>query len=272
MGWRADALGVLETADAVAKCHAARAARANGGADEIPRAAPRRPARPPEPALILPRDAPRRRLGSAEGRIALLHALAHIELNAVDLAFDMALRFEEEVAANGLDAGAFVADWFFVGREEAGHFLILNNRLRALGSGYGALPAHDGLWEAAEATADSVLARLAIAPMVLEARGLDVTPRMAERLAAAGDQESAGLLQTIYADEIGHVRTGVRWFEALCASRGLNSGATFAALVADRFRGGLKAPFNDKGRVAAGMAAAYYSGWNEACQSAVDRP
>lgn len=265
MGWRAGALGVLETADAAAKCEAALAARAEGG-DQAPNLAPpRRPARPARPELMPPRDVPRRRLGSPEGRIALLHALAHIELNAVDLAFDMALRFVGEANASGLDAGAFVADWFSVGREEAGHFLMLNNRLKALGSHYGALPAHDGLWEAAAATADSLLARLAIAPMVLEARGLDVTPGMAERLAAAGDRESASLLHAIYADEIGHVATGVRWFESLCAARRLEASAAFAALVADRYRGALKAPFNDKGRVAAGMHSAYYAPWNESC-------
>jgi uncharacterized ferritin-like protein (DUF455 family) len=264
MGWRACALGVLQTADAEAKCVAALTAD-NGGEGDGPISPPQRPARPATPALILPRDAPKRRLGSVEGRIALLHALAHIELNAVDLGFDMALRFAGEAAASGLDGDAFVHDWVKVGQEEAGHFLMLNNRLKALGSRYGALPAHDGLWEAAEATADSLLARLAIAPMVLEARGLDVTPAMAERLAGAGDEESAAILQTIYADEIGHVAAGVRWFEAVCTARGLDAGATFAALVRDRFRGGLKAPFNDAARGAAGMRSGYYAPWYEDC-------
>ncbi len=265
MGWRAAALRVLETAAAEEKCAAALAANP-GGADRGPRTLPpARPARPADPPLILPRDAPRRRLGSVEGRIALLHALAHIELNAVDLAFDMALRFADEAAAAGLGARAFVADWFAVGREEAGHFLMLNKRLGALGSRYGALPAHDGLWEAAEATADSLFARLAIAPMVLEARGLDVTPGMAARLAEAGDPDSAGLLDTIYADEIAHVATGVRWFEALCGRCGLDPKETFAALVAARFRGRPKPPFNTKGRQSAGMALAYYARWNEIC-------
>ncbi len=266
MGWRADALVVLQTAGAVAKCQAALAAGVHGTEPAMTASTlPNRPARPPEPALILPRDAPRRRLGSLEGRIALLHALAHIELNAVDLAFDMALRFAGEAAADGLDVDAFVADWVAVGRDEARHFLMLNKRLGTLGSAYGALPAHDGLWQAAEATADSLLARLAIAPLVLEARGLDVTPGMAGRLAAAGDNESAALLETIHADEIGHVATGIFWFEALCRRRGLKPEQAFASLVAERFRGSPKAPFNDAGRQAAGMSKSYYARWNKPC-------
>ncbi len=268
MSWRAAALKVLTTADAEAKCGTALAVVADWRNSENESAAPSRPARPPKPALILPRDAPRRRLGTPDGRVALLHALAHIELNAVDLAFDMALRFAGEAAAGGLDAHVFVEDWFQIGREEARHFLMLNNRLKALGSDYGALSAHDGLWEAAERTADSLLARLAVAPMVLEARGLDVTPRMAERLARAGDLESAAILEKIYADEIGHVAAGVRWFEALCSRRGLNKGETFEALIAERFRGGLKAPFNIAGRNAAGMTPDLYQPWNKPCASA----
>ncbi len=270
MGWRAAALAVLQAAGTEEKCAAAMAARASSG-PEPPLAPPARPARPAEPPLILPRDAPRRRLGSVEGRIALLHALAHIELNAVDLAFDIALRFADEAAAAGLDAQAFVAEWFKVGCEEAAHFLMLDNRLRALDARYGALPAHDGLWEAAEATADSLLARLAIAPMVLEARGLDVTPGMADRLAAAGDFESARALETIYADEIGHVAVGVRWFEALCAVRGLDPRETFAGLVESRFRGRPKPPFNAPGRRTAGMDPDYYARWNDPCAAPADR-
>lgn len=271
MSWRAAALTVLETAGTEAKCAAALSA-CTDGEDGAPLAPPDRPARPAEPPLILPRDAPRRRLGSVEGRIALLHALAHIEFNAVDLAFDMALRFADEAAAAGLGARAFVEDWFAVGREEATHFLLLNKRLKALGSRYGALSAHDGLWEAAEATADDLLARLAIAPMVLEARGLDVTPAMADRLKAAGDHESAAILETIYADEIGHVATGVRWFEALCARRGLDPKETFAALVETRFRGSPKPPFNAPGRRTAGMPPAYYDRWNKPCAADPERP
>lgn len=260
MGWRRDALAVLCARDAAEKCRLALAAAGadDDPADECSLAPPVRPGRPDEPRLVLPKDAPKRGLGSVGGRVALLHALAHIELNAVDLAFDMALRFVREAAAAGLNPAGFVSDWIAIGREEAKHFLMLDDRLRTLGSHYGALPAHDGLWEAAEATADSLLARLAIAPMVLEARGLDVTPGMADRLEKAGDRDSARILENIYADEIGHVEKGVIWYETLCRARGLDPENTFAALVADRFRGRLKPPFNDAGRVAAGLGPGYY--------------
>jgi uncharacterized ferritin-like protein (DUF455 family) len=261
MGWRRSALTVLTERDARQKCELALAAcgPSEDPGDEQSLAPPLRPGRPAEPLLVPPRDTPKRGLGSLGGRIALLHALAHIELNAVDLAFDMALRFAGEAAAAGLDPVAFIATWVSVGEEEARHFLMLDDRLRALGSRYGALPAHDGLWEAAEATADSLLARLAIAPMVLEARGLDVTPGMAERLKDAGDPDSARILEAIYAEEIGHVAKGVAWFEALCRARASEPRETFARLVAERFRGRLKPPFNDAGRVAAGLEPGYYA-------------
>lgn len=264
MGWRREALAVLTETDACGKCRRALTARGRAGglADDLGDARsllpPARPGRPAAPPLAPPQAAPKRGLGTREGRAALLHALAHIELNAVDLAFDMALRFADEAAEAGLDPTAFVTDWFVVGHEEARHFLMLEARLNAIGSAYGAFPAHDGLWEAAEATADSLLARLAIAPMVLEARGLDVTPGMAERLEKAGDPDSARILRTIYADEIGHVAKGVAWFEALCRARGVGPSETFARLVTARFRGRLKPPFNDAGRVAAGLGPGYY--------------
>ncbi len=261
MGWRRIALEVLTDCDAAGKCRRALSAwdAKNDPESERLLAPPPRPGRPAEPPLVSPRDAPKRGMGSVEGRVALIHALAHIELNAVDLAFDMALRFAGEAEAAGFDRASFVADWLKVGREEARHFLMLEDRLRSLGSRYGALPAHDGLWEAAEATADSLLARLAIAPMVLEARGLDVTPGMADRLREMGDPDSARILETIYADEIGHVATGVAWFEALCRARGADPVETFAGLVASRFRGRLKPPFNQIGRVAAGLGPRYYA-------------
>ncbi len=266
MGWRAEALAVLSAAGAVQKCQLALGtAPAADDPAETGLKPPDRPGRPAEPVLVSPRDTPKRGLGTVEGRIALLHALAHIELNAVDLAFDMAMRFEAEVSAAGLDKAAFVADWLRVGREEARHFLLLDARLKALGSHYGALPAHDGLWEAAAATADSLLARLAIAPMVLEARGLDVTPDMAERLAVAGDRDSAGILKTIYEEEIGHVGCGLAWFEALCGTQGRDPVETFAFLVETRFRGRLKPPFNAAGRMAAGFGPRYQPVWSELC-------
>ena len=213
-----------------------------------------RPGRPPRPPLRPPREMPKRRaFGSLRGRIALLHALAHIELNAVDLAWDLVARF-----ADRMPPRAFFADWTAVAAEEAEHFALLAWRLGELGACYGDLPAHDGLWEAAAATADDPLARLAIVPLVLEARGLDVTPDMADRLARAGDPASAALLARLHRDEIGHVAIGRRWFEALCRARGLAPIETFHDLVRRRFTGGLKPPFNHEARTAAGFPARYY--------------
>jgi uncharacterized ferritin-like protein (DUF455 family) len=217
-----------------------------------------RPARPEKPALVAPGRTPRRRLGATEGRVALLHALAHIEFNAIDLAFDMVARFSAEMAEAGLDAGRFVADWSAIGADEARHFLMLSGRLAALGAAYGDLPAHDGLWQAAVATRDDALARLAVAPMALEARGLDVTPAMAEKLDEAGDSESADILRVIHAEEVGHVAAGVRWFTALCRVRGLQPADAFGNLIAERLSGGLKPPFNVEAREAAGFPRSFY--------------
>ncbi len=220
---------------------------------------PPRPARPPRPVLRSPRDMPKRRnFGSPTGRIALLHALAHIELNAIDLAWDLIARFG--VARFG-EAGlphAFFDDWVAVAAEEAQHFSLLSARLASLGAAYGDLPAHDGLWEAAAATAHDPLARLAVVPLVLEARGLDVTPEMIARLERAGDGESAAVLDRIYRDEIGHVAAGIRWFERLCAERGSEPQQTFRSLLRRHFIGALKPPFNRRARDEAGFSAAYY--------------
>jgi uncharacterized ferritin-like protein (DUF455 family) len=195
----------------------------------------------------------RGRGGSDRGRIAMLHALAHIEYVAIDLAFDLIGRFGAQFPRS------FVDDWMRVGGEEAMHFAILARRLRALGATYGDLPAHDGLWEAAEATARDPLARLAVVPMVLEARGLDVTPATIDRFRAAGDNRSARLLERILADEINHVATGVRWFESLCAAQHLSPGPQWRALVAVHFRGRIKPPFNDSARFAAGLTRELYA-------------
>lgn len=260
----AAALDVLETASTAGKCAAAERALAALDAPfeiEAP-ILPARPARPARPILVAPGEAPRRRLGAPAGRVALLHALAHIELNAIDLAFDMAARFAPSVAALGLDARAFVRDWVRIGAEEARHFRSLETRLAGYGAAYGDLPAHDGLWSAAERTQGDVLARLAIAPMVLEARGLDVTPAMAERLAEAGDPESAAAVRTIFEDEIGHVAAGVCWFESICARRNLAPEAAFKALLEAHFAGGLKPPFNDNARRRAGLRLDFYANVN----------
>jgi len=247
-------------AEKVAAAHAAAARLAHGASlgDPARCRPPAAPARPRKPRLAPPGDVPRRRLGSPAGRAALLHAIAHIEFNAIDLAFDMAVRFAADAARLGLDANAFVRDWIGVGDDEARHFAMVERRLADLGAAYGDLPAHNGLWEAAEATADNFAARLAIAPLVLEARGLDVTPDMMDRLRLAGDAESAGVLQVIYEDEIGHVACGRRWFERVCKAAGRDPATEFPALIKACFKGSLKPPFNHEAREQAGLPRAYY--------------
>ena len=248
-------VGVLGTGDAAAKAQAARAVAADWRAGLIPdigRAAPRdRPRRPARPELLAPRDMPKRgKAQSPAGRIALLHALAHIELNAIDLAADILVRFP--------DAGMplpFYVDWVRVLDEEARHFQLLAARLAEIGVAYGDLPAHDGLWQAAQDTADDLLARLAIVPLVLEARGLDVTPSMIGSLRRADDPASADILETIYRDEIGHVAVGRRWFEHVCPG---DPATAWQAIVKARFRGALKPPFNDAARAEAGFGTAFY--------------
>lgn len=248
---------VLTSAEPRAKLFAARRAardwRLGRLAHRFDVAMPDRPARPAEPALLAPRDMPKRgSAGSLRSRIALLHALAHIEFSAIDLAFDLVGRFGGEMPR------AFADDWMRVGAEEAMHFALLDRRLRALDSHYGALPAHDGLWEAAEETSRDVAARLAVVPMVLEARGLDVTPQTVERLSRTGDQRSVAILERILADEIRHVRAGTRWFDFVMHQRGLDAQTAFHDLVGRHFRGVLKPPFNDSARRQAGLPREFY--------------
>ena len=254
----AAALTVLATAHPADKVKAARAAardwRAGRLAPAWDVAMPDRPARPAHPELLPPGRMPRRgKGGSLPNRIAMLHALAHIEFAAIDLAFDLIGRF------GPLFPPAFLDDWFGVGADEAMHFALLDRRLRALGSHYGALPAHDGLWEAAGNTADDALARLAIVPMVLEARGMDVTPVTIERFAAGGDAVSARILGRIAMDEVRHVAAGVRWFLAMCADAGFAPVPTWRRLVGERFTGEIRPPFNDSARHAAGLTKGYYT-------------
>ena len=253
------AVQVLAIAEPMDKVRCTRCAAAGWSDGRIaaigdPRA-PDRPSRPSRPALLSPRDLPRRRVSeSPAGRIALLHALAHIELNAIDLAWDLIAR------SAGQDLPRrFFDDWVRVAAEEATHFALLSDRLAALGAGYGDLPAHDGLWKMAEATADDLLARLAVVPLVLEARGLDVTPGMIDRLRRAKDDASADVLEIIYRDEIGHVAVGKRWFDHLAVRQGLVPIAAWQALVRQFFPRGIKPPFNVPARAAAGFAAAYYA-------------
>ena len=218
-------------------------------------AMPDRPQWPDRLELRLPRDMPRRGKGGSEkGRIALWHSLAHIEFVAIDLALDMAGRFGESMGED------FVSDFLAVAADEAMHFAILERKLDSLGSTYGALPAHDGLWSAAQDTAHDVAARLAIVPMVLEARGLDVTPATLERVAKQGDENGAKILQRILDDEIRHVAYGSKHFRAVCEARGENPPESWRKLVKTHFSGGLKPPFNDSARSAAGLSRDFYAG------------
>lgn len=212
-----------------------------------------RPARPAKPLLCRPADLPKRSTGLGKRRTALIHAIAHIELNAIDLAWDAVARF------CGLDLPkAFFDDWVQVADDEALHFEMLNTRLLELDAAYGDMPAHDGLWKAAVITADDVLARMALGPMVLEARGLDTTPGSVSRLKGNGDLATAAIFEKIAADEVSHVAAGVRWFEFECARRGLDFVPTFKKIVAERFKGKIKPPFNIEARDAAKMNRAYY--------------
>ena len=252
------ARSVLLAAEPKAKIRAARAAarawRRGELAHEFDAAMPDSPARPSRPALLPPSQMPKRgRGGSERGRIAMLHALAHIEFSAIDLAFDLAGRFGRDFPP------AFVGDWLSVGADEAMHFALLDRRLKSLGSAYGDLPAHDGLWEAAAATAGDPLARLAVVPMVLEARGLDVTPAAVARFEAAGDRRSAAILGRIYRDEIRHVAAGSKWFRWGCESRRIEPVSAWQRLVGAHFKGALKPPFNDSARDEAGLSRDYYA-------------
>ena len=215
---------------------------------------PDRPARPARPELLPPNRMPKRGKGQSErGRIALFHALAHIEFVAIDLALDMAGRF-------GADRGTgFVGDFLNVAADEAMHFALLDRHLRAQGSAYGEMPAHDGLWNAAAATRHDVSARLAIVPMLLEARGLDVTPTTIERIRAGGDGRGVRILERILDDEIRHVSIGTKHFVALCESAGEMPEERWRSLVAEHFRGSVKPPFNDSARSAAGLSRDFYA-------------
>lgn len=249
---------LLET-DPRAKVFAARAVARDFAAGTLPFvfdvAMPDEPGRPAKPELLPPGRMPKRgKFGSERGRIALWHSLAHIEFVAIDLALDMAGRF-------GADQGpAFVADFLGVAADEAMHFALLDRKLRTLGSHYGALPAHGGLWEAARNTAHDVAARLAVVPMVLEARGLDVTPATLDRVAAAGDFSGARILQRILDDEIRHVRLGATHFTAISSIRRESAENLWKSLVRAHFGGAIKPPFNDSARLAAGLSREWYAG------------
>jgi uncharacterized ferritin-like protein (DUF455 family) len=205
------------------------------------------PGRPAQPELVRPQGLPRRGLHTLRGRQALLHAVAHIEFNAINLALDAVYRFR----ALPLE---YISDWLQVAAEEARHFQLLAQRLSRLGSGYGDFPAHNGLWEMAVKTDADPMERMALVPRVLEARGLDVTPGMIQRLEAVGDADSVAVLQVIQREEVGHVAIGTRWFRHLAAQRGLDPEQTFLDLLARHMPGRVRPPFAVDARLAAGFS------------------
>jgi len=211
------------------------------------------PARPEKPELLAPKDVPRRRTGTEKGRIALLHAIAHIELNAVDLHWDIIPRFAHINMPHG-----FYDDWVKSAAEESKHFNLLCDRLEVMGSFYGDMPAHAGMWQAATDTASDFMGRLAIVPMVLEARGLDVTPGMINLFKSVKDASTVDALEIIYAEEVGHVAYGSKWFHFLCGRHDHDPKEYFHAMVKKYFQGGLKPPFNDEKRAEAGIPPDFY--------------
>ena len=205
------------------------------------------PGRPASPRLVPARDLPHRGLGSVLGRSALLHAVAHIEFNAIDLAWDAVFRFRDMPRA-------FYDDWIAVAEDEARHFGLLSRRLADYRCAYGDFGAHNGLWEMAIRTDGSCLERMALVPRVLEARGLDVTPGMIERLRAVGDADSVDVLATILREEVAHVAAGSRWFAWCCAQADVDPEITFDALLVTHAGNAVKGPINREARRAAGFS------------------
>lgn len=251
------ACAVLSAADPTEKCRLTRAYAADWREGRITQVGdtppPDRPARPARPQLLPPREMPRRSYGGEKGRIGLIHALAHIELNAIDLGWDIVARFTHENLPHG-----FASDWVQVALDEVEHFEMLERLLNRLGATYGDLPAHDGLWQAAEKTAGDILARLVVVPMTLEARGCDTTPATMEKLARNGDALTPPALDVIYRDEIRHVAAGVRWFTHVARRRGLDPKAAYHRAMAEHYPAGLKPPFNHPARAEAGFPRDWY--------------
>ncbi|MDO9421484.1 MAG: ferritin-like domain-containing protein [Herminiimonas sp.] len=205
------------------------------------------PGRPSKPELISPKFVKHRSMLTVEGRAAMIHALTHIEFNAINLALDAIWRFADMPRA-------YYADWLKVAGEEALHFSLLAAHLQTLGFQYGDFPAHDSMWEMADKTSGDILARMALVPRTLEARGLDATPRTRAKLAQAGDHPAAAILDIILRDEIGHVAIGNHWYKVLCDERNLDPVATYATLTVQYKAPVLKGPFNLPARRAAGFS------------------
>ena len=206
------------------------------------------PGRPDKPCLVPPRDLPRRSLSTQQGRIALIHAIAHIEFNAINLALDAIYRFQDL-------PNEYYTDWLHVACEEANHFLMLRERLHQLSYDYGSFEAHNGLWEMAVKTSDHVITRMALVPRVLEARGLDVTPGMIKKFQKHGDNVTADILKIIFEQEIGHVAIGSRWFKYACKQQNVMPELTFQNLLRTHFNGQLRGPFELEARRKAGFSA-----------------
>ena len=211
--------------------------------------------RPDKPALIPPTELPKRGLGTIEGRVALIHAIAHIEFNAINLGLDAALRFSHMPdGTESADPGHFYLDWLSVANDESRHFLMLSERLESLGARYGDLPAHNGLWEMAVKTEHDVLVRMALVPRVLEARGLDVTPGMIQKLKQANDTQTVALLEVILEEEEAHVTIGTRWFRYCCEHAGVEPDQTFDELLHTYFKPPPPGPYNMPARRRAGFS------------------
>ena len=257
---RAAALSAWCTADPIAKANAAMAlgeAAATSAVQLETRAVfddQLRPGRPQQPRLVHPRDVPQRGVGSDHGRVALLHAIAHIEFNAIDLALDAVWRFADMPMQ-------WYFDWASVAFDEARHFRMLSDELQVRGHRYGDFEAHDGMWEMAMKTRHDPLARMALVPRLMEARGLDVTPLIIGKLDQAGDQQAVSILQVILREEVGHVAIGNRWYEHLCVKRGIDPLDAWDSLAnqygANRPRG----PFNEQARLTAGFSQEELNRW-----------
>ncbi|MGN8157282.1 ferritin-like domain-containing protein [Salinisphaera sp. RV14] len=237
----ADVHAALMARDPRAKCLATRALHAadssglsvvSGEAEAVPV-----PGRPARPALVHPAKLARRGLGSDYGRAALIHAIAHIEFNAINLGLDAAYRYR------GLPAD-YYADWLSMAADESRHFEMLNDRLADFGYAYGDFDAHNGLWEMAVKTAHDPMVRMALVPRVLEARGLDVTPGMIEKLKRVGDDKTVAIFEQILAEEVPHVEIGSKWFRYFAEPRGLDPDETFFRLLDEYMNGGPPGPYN----------------------------
>jgi len=205
------------------------------------------PGRPEKPTLVAPKELPRRRLGSLEGHAALMHSIAHIEFNAINLALDAMYRFQT-MPKN------YYFDWLGVAGEESFHFQMIREHLAHLGYEYGDFPAHNGLWMTTYETDHDPLVRMALVPRTLEARGLDVTPPMIQKLRSIGDKRGVEILKILLRDEIGHVEVGTRWFRYLCEQKNLNPFNQFQYIIENYHHGDLKGPFNYEARQQAGFS------------------